>query len=91
MLELRLVKDSAVHPSTMDVRWSHPAVAGWLCATQHWAWEGGDAVCVVTGSGHNVRTYCVIRVGTDVRVVEANGLTFAMDAIGLDSTKFKVV
>ena len=81
---LQMVPQEAVDPRTAQVRYSHPAVAHWFPTTQAWAWDGGDALVVITGHGHYVQCYVILRIGDEVHVVPAGGLDSACRAYGLD-------
>ena len=70
----------AIHPLTIAAKADHPATRNWL-GGQLWAWDGGDAITVVTGGHYGTpdhRCYFVIREGNRVDVVEARSITTAM-------------
>ena len=87
--KLRIVAPDKINPKTMETRWSDPCVRNWLCATQHWAWNGGDAIVVPTND--ICICWVVIRVGKKVQVVAANSFNHACESVGLDPKKFVIV
>ena len=89
---ISLTDEDALDPRTRALRWQDPRVCNWLCATQHWAWDGGDAIVVLTGPDSTARdgVHVVIRVGDEVRVVCARSLYVAQEAVGLNPESFKI-
>lgn len=89
--QLRMVSEKDVSPQTIAARWDHPVTSQWLSATQFWAWDGGDAIVVVTGHIPYVSCWVVIRIGVKIRTVEAKGLKQAMGEVGLNFEEFEVI
>ena len=81
---LRMVPQDNVDPRTSFARYTDPSVAHWFPTTQAWAWEGGDALVVVTGHHPYVQCYVILRIGDEVHVVPASGFDSAARAYGLD-------
>lgn len=80
MTNLTMINPSNVDTSTLAVRLSDGRVAPWYSTTQAWAFDGGDAIVVVTGYLPDVRTYVVLRRGGEVRVLEARSIVAALEA-----------
>jgi len=76
-----------VHASTKEAHASHPIAWRWLSG-QLWAWDGGDAITVVTG-GHygseDHRVFFFIRLGAEVHAVEARSFKDAMEQLGYNT------
>lgn len=89
MNTLRLVAPETVHNDTKVVRYTDLRVCDWLSTTQAWAWEGGDALVVLTGRCPYVQDYTVIRTGDKVQVIPGS-LAMAMSAIGMNVKDFDI-
>ena len=85
-LPVQLTTEERIDPRTRAMRWSDPRVCNWLCATQHWAWTGGDAIVVITGKDSTAYggVHVIIRTGDEVRVLCVQSLNAAMAVVGLD-------
>ncbi len=59
--------------------------------TQCWAWDGGDAACLVYGTLPNVSCWTIVRLGDQVRVIEAKGLKMALKECGVDASDWPIV
>ena len=71
-----------LHPLTLAAKAADPRVATWLSG-QLWAWEGGDAMTVLTGGLYPDQiTYFVIREGDKVEIVEAQSISKALEERG---------
>lgn len=94
MIQLTIhgANETKVAPSTFTERWSNFEVYTWL-SSQVWTFQGtnpegqpveGDAICVVTGRGADVRTMIVFRLGkAQPKVVECRGIKPLLEAYGL--------
>jgi len=91
MKTLRIVSSDKINQATKDVRYNDYRLSNWLGETQLWAWGGGDAMVVVTGTlPGRVTGYTVIRVGKTVRVIEGS-VNNALREMGFNPEKdFKV-
>ena len=80
------VEQAQVDERTQKLRYSHPDTCSWYPTTQAWAWEGGDALVVVTGSSFRCYSQCyiVMRLGDELHVVPAGGVAPALRAFGFD-------
>jgi len=84
------VNVNAVDKRTFAMRYGHYDTACWLSTTQVWSWKGGDAIVVMTGSIGAAQAYVVIRQGDKVQVLPADGLSRAMEAVGLNPKEFQI-
>jgi len=83
--------ESKASKLTQAARWSGPT-ARWLCATQVWSWEGGDAIVVVTGRFPSPTVpYVVLRIGDKIHHVADASLHTAMQAFGLNPKDYQIV
>jgi hypothetical protein len=83
-LLIHIPSEAEVHPSTWAAKAAHHITSRWLSG-QLWAWDGGDAITVLTGglSGTpDSRVFFVVRLGDNVRVVEAQSFKEAMESLG---------
>lgn len=91
MPTLTLVYDDAeLDPRTVALRWSDPQTKSQFATTQRWAWEGGDAIVIVTGTLSNPGCHVVIRVGDRVSVLGVVSVKEAMKFMGLQPDTFTV-
>lgn len=79
-MPLTMTNPASVDPRTIAVRLNDDRVAPWLSTTQAWTFDGGDAIVVVTGALPAVRTFVVVRRGSEVRVLEASSIVAALAA-----------
>lgn len=78
------VDSSKVSALTLEARWGDIRTSPWYSTTQVWAWDGGDAIVVVTGRSPYVTNYVVLRLGNEIHFVEGVGLKYAMESFGIN-------
>lgn len=78
-----------VDPETVMAWRTHWATAGWM-TTQTWSWDGGDALVGIVGDIFNAKAYVAIRIDRTIHVVQAEGLTSAMAAFGLNPSEYVI-
>ena len=81
------VSPESIDPRTTEARWSDFNMGRWLCATQNWKWQGGDAIVVPSD---DLLCWVAIRQGALIRVVKAMSLNHAFEQVGLNPKNFKV-
>jgi hypothetical protein len=83
-LLIHIPSEAEVHPSTWAAKAAHHITSRWLSG-QLWAWDGGDAITVLTGGLYGApdhRVFFVIRLGDNVHVMESQSFKDAMESLG---------
>lgn len=83
-LLIHIPSEAEVHASTWAAKSAHPITSNWLSG-QLWAWDGGDAITVITGGFFGTpshRVFFVVRLGDDTHVVEAESFKEVMEGLG---------
>ena len=88
-LILTIINHGDLHPLTLHTFTTDPNL--FRCGhspvmTTAWAFEGGDAVGVVTGDAANMRTFTIFRVGDSVTVEEGKGILPILRSYGVTAS-----
>jgi len=85
-LLINLVPEDKIDPRTWEAKFSHPVTRLWFSTTQMWAWEGGDALVVLTNNHYGEpECWIVLRMGDRFEVFAAPSIAAGLRAFGYES------
>ena len=86
-IEIKMSPESDISGLTKAVRAENEFTRNILTVTQCWTWDGGDAIVLLGPSEifKTSETFVVIRMGTDVRVLNVKGVRQALETFDTHS------
>lgn len=81
--------DVSKAPRTNEFRLADQRLQYLPTVTQVWTWDGGDAIVVMGGRAWDgtVPCYVVVRLGDNIRIVEAQSVNKALNFLGISDVQ----